>query len=425
MDFLKQAKVYEKELIAMRRHLHENPEVSDKEFNTLDFIKGKLDEYKAKFVETRGGLLVFLGDEAKGKTVLLRADIDALPLNEDPNNLKGPKDCISKIPNVCHACGHDGHTSMMLITIKMLKEVEADLKGRVIVAFERGEEMTNNYRHLFKYIFDNNVKIDTTYATHLYSAHKAGKISAEPGGVMASVMGYEVKISGKSGHGSRPDLANNPMDCFAAFHAGFMALRMKYITPFDLLTSTIGSLHSGAQGNIIPDDLEFKGSIRIYNSALAPIYKKEFLNLLDNVTKSYNCTYTVNDMYEPLFPCMNHPDAAAFVKKNIVEKMGEQYYEKCDPWMASESYSLYLKMWPGVLCFLGINNPELGSGAEHHNKHFDLDESVLHIGAAASAVYAFEYLAQNPTYAETGHRYTGTIMELLKEKRGDDFSNVV
>ena len=420
MDFLKTAKGLEQELIAMRRHLHENPEVSGKEDNTIAYIKGKLDEYGVKYVDVKhGGLICSIGDETKGKTVLLRADVDALPMPEDPNNLKGPKVAVSKVADACHACGHDGHTSMMLITAKMLKAVEADLKGRVIIVFERGEEIGAWCRYLFRYLDEKKTKIDVCYGTHVQNAIPAGKISAEPGGVMAAAIAFAFKIVGKSGHGSRPDLANNPIDCFVAVYNAINAMRMRYISPFETLTFSVGALHAGAQGNIIPDDLAFTGTVRFFDADSGWKYYNELKNILDNVTKAYNCTYEIERFTEPSVAVLNNPEVSAFVKNVIKTKLGEQHSINAEPWMASESFALYLQAWPGVLCFLGINNPEQGIGAEHHNKHFDLDESVLHVGSAASAQFAYEFLLNPP--ALNFKAKDASLMDMLKRYKYDVF----
>jgi len=195
MDILKTAAANEALLIEMRRHLHENPEVSDKEYNTLEYIKEKLTAFGVDFVEVkRGGILAWVGDASKGKTVLLRGDCDALPVPENPSNLKGPKACVSTIDGVSHACGHDAHTSMLLGAAKILKEMEGDLKGMVYLVFERGEEATGNVKYLFRYFQENNLNFDAVYGTHTLATYDTGKISVEPGGVMAGAVGFNIII---------------------------------------------------------------------------------------------------------------------------------------------------------------------------------------------------------------------------------------
>ncbi len=418
MNVLDLVKNHEQEIIEIRRYLHENPELSGEEENTVKFIEDKLTSYGVKFTTVKkGGIICEFGDETKGPTVLLRADIDALPMQENPENLKGPRVCVSKFDGKCHACGHDGHTAMMLIAAKVLQPMEKDLAGRILIVFERGEEMGKGFQYLMRYLSEKAYKIDTTYATHLLSSFNSGQISIEPGGVMAASVGFGIIIHGRGGHGSRPDLSVSPIDCFNAFYNGLNALRMKYTSPFETLTFSMGYVQSGHQGNIIPDDLSFGGTVRFFDNATGWAFHREFLNMLENTCNAYHCTYEIERLSDPSIAVINSADASKWAKKVFAEALGESFVGKVDPWMASESYSLYLHQWPGVFAFLGIKNPEVGSGAEHHNEKFDIDEAALAKGSAATLVYALEYLKQRPTFAPTG--FKGTPWDLLVETKWD------
>ena len=273
MELLKEIKANEALMIEIRRHIHENPEVSGQEFKTLEYVKEQLDSFGITYTEiSYGGILAEVGDASKGKTVLLRADLDALPLQENPENLKGPKVSVSKVDGACHACGHDGHTAMLLIAAKVLKAHEDELKGRVLFIWERSEEIGVYCKHILRYFQRQNIKPDAVYATHLLSTYDTGKISVEPGGVMSGAMSFNIDIVGKGGHGSRPDLSRSPIDCFSAFNMGLQALRLKYITPFDSLCISVGSLHAGAQGNIICEDGPADLDIEIRRAVFTVVY---------------------------------------------------------------------------------------------------------------------------------------------------------
>jgi amidohydrolase len=422
MDFLKTATANEALLIEMRRHLHENPELSDKEYNTIEYIKEKLTEFGVEFVEIkRGGILAHVGDASKGKTVLLRGDCDALPVPENPENLKGPKACISKIDGISHACGHDAHTAMLLGAAKILKEMESELKGIVYLVFERGEEATGNFKYIFRYFQENNFKFDAIYGTHTLSTYEAGKISLEPGGVMAGGVGFNIIIRGRGGHGSRPDLSISPIDCFSAFNMALNGLRLKYISPFEALCISIGTVKAGVASNVIPDEIQFAGSARVLNKAVGVEFRKEFLHLLEKTTEAYHCTYEILLLANPGNGVINNADLSAFGKEAIAKHVGSEYVGRVDPWMASESFSLYLQLFPGVFAFLGMKNPEKGVGAEHHNEKFDVDEDVLKLGVAAQVAYAYEFL-ENPITPEFTP-YDGTALDLLKEVGFDNFED--
>lgn len=415
MDFLKQAMEQKDLLIAMRRHLHENPEVSDKEYNTLEYVKGKLGEFGLEYLEVKnGGIVAWVGDEKKGKTVMLRADLDALPVLESPENLKGKRECCSKIDGVMHACGHDGHTAMLLVAAKILKGMEDKLKGKVYLVFERGEEATGNIKYLLRYFQENNITFDAVYGTHLLSTYETGKFSVEPGGVMAGAFVFNYKIIGRGGHGSRPDLSVSPIDCFVQIYNGINALRMKYVSPFNSLTFSVGQLHSGELQNVIPEELTFSGTARFFDRDDGKIFKEKMEELVETTTKAYGCTYEVIRLSEPGFGVINNADLSKLAKSAIAKHLGEQYVGKEEPWMASESFSYNLALYPGVFAFLGMKNPEKGVGAEHHNEKFDIDEDVLPLGSAAAVAYAYEFLNNDVKVDFTP--YNGTPMDLLKEQ---------
>jgi len=422
MDFLKTATANEALLIEMRRHLHENPELSDKEYNTIEYIKEKLTKFGVEFVEIkRGGILAHVGDASKGKTVLLRGDCDALPVPENPENLKGPKACISKIDGISHACGHDAHTSMLLGAAKILKEMESELKGIVYLVFERGEEATGNFKYIFRYFHENNMKFDAVYGTHTLATYETGKVSLEPGGVMAGSCWFDVIIRGRGGHGSRPDLSISPIDCFSAFNTALNGLRLKYISPFETLGISIGNVKAGVASNVIPDEIRFGGSARFLNKSTGLAFREEFLYLLEKTAEAYHCTFEVVSIGNPSNGVINNADLSAFGKQAIAKHVGSEYVGKVDPWMASESFSVYLQFYPGVFAFLGMKNPEKGVGAEHHNEKFDVDEDVLKLGVAAQVAYAYEFL-ENPITPEF-IPYDGTALDLLKEVGFDNFED--
>lgn len=422
MNILEKVKQNNELLVEMRRHLHENPEISDREVNTIAYIKEKLTEFGIEHEEVKhGGVVAWVGDENKGKTVMLRADCDALPMRENPNNLKGPKVCVSKNEGACHACGHDAHTSMLLVAGKVLKEMEAEVEGKIYLVFERGEEATGNIKYLLRYFQEKNLNFDAIYGTHVLSTYETGKFSIEPGGVMAGAFFFEVKIIGRGGHGSRPDLSVSPIECFNEIYNGMHTIRMKKISPFNSLTFSLGKVQSGDAANIIPEELVFAGTARFFEHDDGEIFKQEFLRLIEKTTEAYDCTFELVNFGIPGFGVMNNKDLSDFAKKVIGEELGETYLGKEEPWMASESYSFYLALYPGVFAFLGMKNPEKGVGAEHHNEHFDVDEDVLPLGAAGAVTYALEFLKQNPKVAFIP--YNGTPMDLLRHQGRDTFED--
>ena len=395
MKNLELAKKHEEYIVSMRRYLHEHPELSDHEDETCKKISEELTAMGIENVEIpHGGVLgKIVGGKDTGKAVLLRADCDALPVIEKDINLSCKRTCVSKNEGVMHACGHDGHVSMLLGAAKILLDRKDELEGTVYLCFERGEEGTGNVKYIFKYIEDNDIHIDAVYGTHVWSDLEAGKLCINDSDMMAGVMAFDVTIEGRGGHGSRPDQSNSPIDCFVAIYHRLEAIRLTKVNPFKTCAYSVGKLEAGIRNNVIPQSLSFGGTMRTFDPFGAGMeFYNEFKKAIDGICAAYDCVPTYNRFSKPRLPVVNNPEVAVFARKVIGEEIGAENVVQHEPWMASESFGRYMMQWPGVFAFLGINNPEKGTGAAHHNQNFDIDEDVLHLGSTAAATYAIEYL---------------------------------
>jgi len=386
-------------MIRDRRWLHEHPELSGQEKMTLDYVVSALRTLGVGIhIVPNGGVIGVLGNPQEKPCVLLRADVDALEIKEKAENLKRPRSCISQNDGAMHACGHDAHTAMLLGAARTLKALKDDLPGCVLFVFEQGEEKGGKgfLENLLPYI-DRNFQVDTCYATHVRWDIPAGKIAVPKGTAMAGGFGFDVRLRGRGGHGSRPDLAVSPIDCFAAIHQQLCGLRMRVAEPESVLTYSLGIVQSGEQSNTIPDELRFCGTVRTFDTAGAgERFAREMKNTVDCISKSYGCTYELAHFSKPLYETKSDPQEAMRAEKAIAGALGKDVLIDCKPWMASESMSAYLKLWPGAFTFTGIRNEELGCGANHHTPEFDLDESAMVYGAAAACAYAMDCLAKRP-----------------------------
>ncbi len=395
MDIL-QAALNEKEATAgYREYLHRYPEVSGKEFQTLQFIKDGLNKLKIPWEEVEDAGIVghIIGRRGKGKTLLLRADIDALPMDEDSENLKGLKKSVSSNPGVCHACGHDAHTAMLLTSAKILNEHRAELNGEILLFFERGEEVGYAVFPMLEWLEKNYPNLDGCFGIHTKSDIEEGKISAQPGGVMSGFVVYDVTLTGRGGHSSRPDKCLNPMDCFASIYTDMAQMRMRSVSPYECLTNAITWVEGGTKSNIIPDDLHFCGMARFYNAEKAgKPFREELDNIIKKNTEIYDCSYKYGYCIGPTPGLNNHSEMSQIAQKAIRNVLGPESIVEGEPWMASESVAYYYILYPGVFLFLGTENKEKGMGAEHHNSKFDLDSNILYKGVAATVAYAFEFL---------------------------------
>lgn len=393
MNIMQEVLNNEAYMIEERRYLHRHPEPSAQEWKTIEHLHQELLRMGiAHDVVEDGGILAYIEGAKPGKTVLLRADCDALKMPEQPNNLKGPKVCVSENEGVCHSCGHDGHSATLLTVGKVLNEHKDELCGNVVLMFERGEEGPHSVTCLYRHIEDKGIKIDTVYGNHVYAGLKTGEIALLDGPVMAGNVTFEVVLSGRGGHGSRPDLSINPIDCFVAICNDLNALRMKYASPFNALTYSLGKVSSGAVINIIPDDLVFGGTVRVFDLKDGRMFLDKLKKILDHECDIFDCTWKFTIQGGPFSAVINDNDCAALARKAVAEAVGAEHLVTCEPWMASESFALTQQKWPGVFGLVGITNEEVGSGAAHHNGFFDIDEAGLKYSAACYIAYTLAFL---------------------------------
>jgi len=392
LDVYNKVKELNDYIINLRREFHEQPETSLQEHRTKKVIKQELSKANISYEDIEaGGIIGYINGEHKGKTIVLRADIDALPIKESSENLLNVKESISKIEGKAHMCGHDGHTAMLLGAAKILSQHKNQLNGNVLLAFEQGEEKGQGVYKLLKRLLE--IGADGVWGIHLKSDLQAGKISVEPGARMASACSFDVLIEGKSGHASRPDLAISPIDCFYDFYGRFKDIKNKYLNPFDPITFSVGSVQAGKTGNVIPGKLRFQGTIRYLNYKQGLKAEEKFREILKKTTEMNNCHYEyLRSPSAKDSTIYNHPGCSTIAENAVKKTLGKKYLKKHPIWMASDTYSYYLRYFPGVYAFLGIKNEELGTGAEHHNPKFDLDESALKNGTAITVQYTLDFL---------------------------------
>lgn len=377
---------------AMRQHFHNNPELGMKEDATVARIMEELVEMGIPHREVpAGGVIGVVEGALPGKTLLLRADIDALPMQESEKNLKFERDCRSQVDGVMHACGHDGHAAMLLGAARVLQNNRDKLKGRYLLVFERGEEVFGGVRNIIKEL-DATEQVDGCWGVHLMPALPSGTVGVRPGPLMSGPFGFGYTIHGRGGHGSRPDLCVSPVDVFVDIYQATQNLMAFHSNPFYPVTFSIGSVQSGTVSNIIPDDLTFTGNFRILDyDKVGEFYAVNFHRIVKEACARYGATYTRN-RYSPTDLAVVNNEVAAGIAAAAVQKvLGPDGLVVCEPMMGSECYSLYQKRSPGVFCIVGTRNLEKGIGADNHNTAFDLDYDALEAGCAATLQYALDF----------------------------------
>ena len=393
MDILKEAKAVQQYVVQLRRHIHINPEVSDKENNTIAFISEELTKLSIEHtVVEQGGIIGYIDGATEGKTILLRADVDALPMQENSKNAKGSKVVVSSVDGAAHTCGHDAHTAMLLGAAKIISENKDKLSGRALLFFERGEEGTGNIYYLLKYIQENNIKIDGCWGIHVHANVGSGKMVIPTGPTLAGAMGFNITIQGKGGHGARPDLSTNPIDCYVAIHMAVNQLRIRTFNAFHPLSYSICLVDGGTKGNIIPDKVRFEGSCRFYDKQDAIRFREELRKIVDNTCKLYHCEPFYEQLNIGILPVINNADCADIARESLTKILGLENLVEFEPKMGSESFSYLSTYYPSVFAQLGVRNEEKGMVADTHNPQFDPDEDSFVNGVASTVAYTIAFL---------------------------------
>ena len=381
-------KALEEKVIGWRRTIHRLAEPGGAEVQTAALVEREAERLGLPVLD--GGQtsrIAVLDTGRPGKTVLLRADLDALPVPEHPENLRGPRCVCSENPGYSHACGHDAHTAMLLGAMELLTDLRGELTGRILFCFESDEENGNGWPKLLPVL--QTLKIDRCFAIHVLNSLESGKISIQPGGRMSGMVAVDAAFVGRGGHGSRPDLSVNPVFAAAAALSNLAVAAANRITPGEVLTLGITAIQGGSVFNVIPDRARILGTMRYFRREIGSIALEMEKSVFDHTAAMYGCTVEYaprNRIY--LEPVVNDPDCVRMARASLP---GE-WLADCEPWYASETFSVCMNRWPGALAFLGVKNGELGSGAEHHNERFDVDESALWRGVVCYAGFALEAL---------------------------------
>lgn len=416
MNYMSLAAEQEGYVISLRRHLHRHPELTGREENTVALICEELEKSHISHVcVPNGGVIGFIGDNKNGRSVLLRADIDGLPIQESPQNGGGmPKAVVSSVDRISHACGHDCHTAILLGAARALKGIEHQLNGRVILMFERGEEGGGNLGYLIKWIFDHQLRIDSCFALHVVANVPSGKIVISQGYQLAGSLVFTVRLHGKSAHGAQPFIGRSTIDCFCTIYGMLQEFRMKYASPYAPMVFSVGQVHAGHSYNSIPDHLEFQGSFRIFDFEDGLRIKEHLTSVVETIPKLYGCTAELI-IGGPSPSVVNDRSCAEMARQVFSGFTDQTILYDLPPQMNSDSFSLTSSTWPGVYMLLGTQNKAKGMVALNHTPCFDPDESTFRLGTACHIAYAAEFLDHGP---DTSSRiFSGTMEELFLKYR--------
>lgn len=382
-----------KRIIDTRRKLHRMAEVSGREFNTSKFLKEEVKKMGLAIVEVpTTGFYAVLDSGRPGKTLGLRTDIDALPICESSLNLTREKYSVSDDNEASHACGHDGHMTILLESMKILVDNKDKIKGRIIFIFEEGEETGCGIIPMIRALEKEN--IDAFYGNHLASFLKTGEIAIDEGPIMAGFIRTRFTVKGVGGHSSRPDLAVSPIFAQAAIIQSLASSWVNRLDPTKTVTLGLSTIHGGSAHNVIADKVTIDGTLRFFDREEVDKAIEQIDIVGKNIAKAHGCDFINETGDEQYDPVINDPDLSRLMKENIKDYFGDKI-KKDVRWFASESFELYGKLAPSLFALVGMANDKKGSGAEHHTPEFDLDEDSLDYGIFAMVKFATSFLANN------------------------------
>ena len=369
-----------------RRRLHQYPELSLQEVQTTQALAEELDRLGIPVIRFPGhtGLIGVIAGSFPGKTVLLRADIDALPIRENTGLPYAAQN------GAMHACGHDCHAAMLLGAARLLLEHREELPGTVRLLFQAAEETSHGAEYFISQgCLDG---VDAAFGIHIWSGLTAPLISVEAGPRMAACDNFELVVHGTAAHGASPHLGCDGIAAAAAAVTALQGYVARRHDVFQPLVVTIGSIHGGEAPNILADTVTLSGTARCFDEALRARLHGDLEALFSAACLPYGCTAQLH--WHSLAPAVvNHDPHLVETGQQAARKLyGPQRLGHLAPLMVSEDFAYYSQHVPTLFCFLGGGNPEINAIYPHHNECFRIDEDALPRGAALYAQFALDYL---------------------------------
>ncbi len=365
------------ELVSLRRDFHKHPELGFNEKRTAGIVENYLKDcgLEVKSGVAKTGVVGLLKGKEGGQTVLLRADMDALPI-EELNNV--PYKSVNK--GIMHACGHDGHTAMLLVAAKVLSRHRDEIKGNVKFVFQPSEEKDPGgaIKMIEEGVMEN-PHVDKAFGLHLGNMIPAGIIGIKEGVMTAEADRFKIEIKGKGGHGAYPHTSVDPVVIASQIVMSLQTIVSREINPINPIVITVGKIHSGDVFNVIPESAELLGTVRTLDKNLAKTIPEKIERIAKNTAAAFRgeakTEYAFG--YPPLINSKEETQYVISVARNVV---GEKRVIKTPVSMGGEDMAYFLEKAKGAFFWLGSMNKEKGLDKPHHSAYFDFDEDVMSIG---------------------------------------------
>jgi amidohydrolase len=375
-------------VVALRRHFHANPELSGQEFATQEKIITVLQQLELTPRRIAGtGVVVELQGSKPGETIAIRADMDALPVQDECG-----QPYQSTVAGVCHACGHDGHVAMLLGVAMILAEMREELQGSVRLLFQPSEEKLPG--GALRMIEAGALQgVTQIIAAHLWQPVPVGKLAISYDRMMASAAVFRITVQGHGGHSSMPQQAVNPILVGVEVVAALNAIASCNVDPLETVALSVGVFQSGEAENIIPDVAEIKGSVRCFDEALRQDVFRRIETICAGICQANGATFSLEKLFG--YPAvLNHSGVVSGIVAAGSTVLGKAAVEIMRPAMAAEDFAYYLQQIPGALMFIGAGNTERGIIYPHHHPRFDIDEQALAYGVETMVTAVIQLLGE-------------------------------
>ena len=389
-ELFQRAKALEGKLIEHRRQFHRQPEGGWREEQTAATVIAHLESLNIPYTRIGKTAIVGLieGGLAGEKCLAIRADMDALSVHEETN-----LEYASQVPGMMHACGHDGHTAILMGVATLLKEQQAQLKGSVKLFFQPAEEGPGGAEPMIEGGCMENPKVTAVIGLHLNTIdYYTGELGLRAGAVSAASDGLTIDIQGYGGHGAQPHQSVDPIVCAAAVVTALQTIVSREMHPLHSAVVTIGTINGGTRGNVIADKINMKGTIRTLDPKDRELMAERIQRLVDGVCAAYRCTATIDISYG--YPSvMNDPEMTDFCEVSVRKVLGADKVIRIPyPSMGGEDFSFFAQKAPGCFLRLGARNDQLGCNFPGHHPKYNFDEAAIAYGVAAMTQIAVDYL---------------------------------
>ncbi len=370
------------EIVSTRRFLHARPETSFEEHDTAAYIADRLRNAGYELTENIGGtgLVAEIAGDKPGKTLVIRADIDGLPIDE----LTGLE--FASTNGAMHACGHDGHITMALTAAEIIAQLRHELAGKIIFVFQPAEELAQGANAMIDDGVMEHLDADAVIGTHLWNQTPSGYVGVNQGTVFAGADMFKILVRGHGGHGAMPHLTVDPVVAAAQIINTCQTIVAREIPPHEMGVVTFGSVQGGSAANVIADQVEVLGTVRAYNADTHQKILAALHRIVPKVAESLRAEATYETMAGSP-PVVNNPEIANWVSGLAMQVAGEDSVGQIDPISVGDDMAEFMNRIPGTYFILGASKP----GTEgHHNAKFDYDEACLPIGTEIFVRAAFD-----------------------------------